>query len=183
MQKCLLIVDAQEAWRDKKSSFYIGGLTKYIAATNKLLDWAHQSKIPVIFSLHVFRKDGSDILTQEKGVMDDFLAGNLRAGLIADLKKASGDRIVVKNRFSVFSNKNFHKILEDLKIDEVFIGGITTNCCVRATIVDLYNLAYKITVIKEACAASSKKTDEFTFRDLKSLLYGIKIVGLDLMIK
>jgi nicotinamidase-related amidase len=84
----------------------------------------------------------------------------------------------VKNRFSVFSNKDFDNFLKKNKIEELIVGGLITNCCVRATIIDAYNLGYKTTIVKEICASDSKETDEFTFKDLKSLLFGIKIVGL-----
>lgn len=182
-RRCLLIIDAQEAWRDKKSPFYIGDLKSYISATNKLLAWARQNKVPVIFSLHQFKKDGSDILPSERGQVDDFISGNPRAALIGGLNKNPADIVLIKNRFSVFSNKSFEKLLERLKAKEVIIGGITTNCCVRATIIDLYNLAYKITVIREACVSDSRQTDEFTFKDLASLLGGIKIISLNKFLK
>ena len=181
--KCLLIIDAQEAWRDKNSPFYIGDLKEFIVATNKLLVWARQQKIPIVFSLHIFKADGSDVLKQEKGQIDDFLVGNPRAELFADLEKSPEDLILIKNRFSVFSNPRLDKILKEREIKELIIGGITTNCCVRATIIDAYNKEYGITIVKEACASESIKTDEFTFSDLESILSGIRIKKLEEVLK
>ena len=179
MSKCLLIIDAQEAWRDEKSSFFIGDLKEYVESTNKLIVWAREKNIPIIFSLHKFKKDGSDILKQEKGCLDDFISGNPRAELIADLDKKPEDIILEKNRFSVFSNLEFDKILREKGIREIIMGGLITNCCVRATAIDAYNLEYGITIVKEACASGSDETDKFTFQDLESLLFGIKIVSLE----
>jgi nicotinamidase-related amidase len=183
MKKCLLIIDSQEAWRDEKSALFIGDLKSYIKATNELIARARKNEIPIIFSLHKFKKDGSDILKQEKGFLDDFISGNPRAELIADLDKKPKDIILVKNRFSVFSNPDLDKFLRDKNIEEIIMGGLITNCCVRATAIDAYSQEYKITIIKDACASDSKETDKFTFRDLKSLLFGIKIVSLKEIIK
>lgn len=179
MNKCLLIIDAQEAWRDKNSQLFIGDLKEYVAATNKLISWAREKKIPIIFSLHKFKKDGSDILKQERGCLDDFIDGNPRAELIADLDKKLEDIVLTKNRFSVFSNLELDKILRENNAEEIIMGGLITNCCVRATTIDAYNKEYKITIVKEACASDSQEAEEFTFRDLKSLLFGIEIVNLE----
>lgn len=175
MSKCLLIIDAQEAWRDKNSSFYLGDLKEFIGATNQLIAWAREQKIPIIFSLHKFKPDGSDILRQELGKLDEFIDGRPGAKLISALDKKEGDIILIKNRFSIFSNSELDEILKREKIDELIMGGLTTNCCVRATVVDAYNKEYNITIIKEACASDSKETDEFTFRDLRFLHFGLKI--------
>ncbi|KKS26518.1 MAG: hypothetical protein UU87_C0001G0033 [Parcubacteria group bacterium GW2011_GWA2_42_11] len=173
--KCLLIIDAQEAWRDKKSSLYLGDLKSYIQATNQLIAWAREQKIPIIFSLHKFKPDGSDILKQEKGKLDEFIDHAPGAELISDLNKQGGDIVLIKNRFSVFSNPGLEEILKREKIEELIMGGLITNCCVRATAIDAYNREYGITIVKEACASDSAETDDFTFRDLRSLLFGIKI--------
>jgi nicotinamidase-related amidase len=183
MKECLLIIDAQEAWRDEKSSLFIGDLKEYVEATNKLIAWARKNKIPIIFSLHKFKPDGSDILKQEKGYLDDFIDGNPRAELISDLDKKPEDIILVKNRFSFFSNLELEKILEEKGVKEIIMGGLITNCCVRATAIDAYNLEYGIIIVKEVCASGSNEIDEFTFQDLESLLFGIKIVNLEEIIK
>lgn len=183
VNNCLLIIDAQEAWRDEKSPLFIGDLKEYVESTNKLIAWAREKNIPIIFSLHKFKKDGSDILKQEKGCLDDFIDNNPRAELIADLNKQPEDILLIKNRFSVFSNPEFDKFLRANGISEIIMGGLITNCCVRATAIDAYNLEYGIIIVKEACASDSNETDEFTFRDLESLLFGIKIVNLEEIIK
>lgn len=178
-----MIIDSQEAWRDKESPFFVGNLKNYIEATNRLISWARKNNIPVIFSLHKFKKDGSDILKREKGHLDDFIDGNPRAELIADLDKKPEDIVLIKNRFSVFSNPDLNKILKEKSSEEIIIGGLITNCCVRATAIDAYNLEYGITIVKEVCASDSQETDEFTFRDIKPLLFGVKIVSLEEIIK
>jgi nicotinamidase-related amidase len=178
--KCLLIIDAQEAWRDKKLAFYLGDLKEFISTTNKLIAWARQNKIPIIFSLHKFKADSSDILKQERGTnLEEFIDGRSGAELISALDQRDDDIILIKNRFSVFSNPELDKILQRGKIDELIIGGLITNCCVRATVVDAYNREYVITIIKEACASNSKETDEFTFRDLRFLHFGLKIKSVE----
>ena len=96
------------------------------------------------------------------------------AELISALDKKDGDIVLIKNRFSVFSNPELDEILKREKVDELIIGGLITNCCVRATVVDAYNREYGITIVEEACASDSKETDEFTFRDLRFLHYGLK---------
>jgi nicotinamidase-related amidase len=133
MNKCLLIIDAQEAWRDEDSPFFIGGLKQYVRATNELIGWARKQNLPIIFSLHKFKKDGSDILKQEKGKLDDFIDGNPRAELMADLDKKPEDIVLIKNRFSVFVNPELDEILKEKGTEEIIMGGLITNCCVRAT--------------------------------------------------
>ncbi len=58
--------------------------------------------------------------------------------------------------------------LQGKNVDELIIGGIMTNLCVRSAVSDAYDRDFRLTVVKDACVSDSASTDRFTFKDIRA---------------
>ena len=165
MAKALILVDYQEEWRDRRSDYYIGSLGKVAEAAKKILDKARAKRIKVIFTQHI-----------EPSPTTAFKRDSKNAGIIKELEPLWNEKVIVKNVVSPFYGTGLDSYLKDNNVDEIIVAGIMTNLCVRSTVSDAYDRGMAITIVKDACASDSRRTDEFTFRDLSRTRPEIKIV-------
>jgi nicotinamidase-related amidase len=156
MPSVLLIIDFQAEWRDKGSEYYLGNFNSKVRNAALLVEYLHKMKLPVIFTRYI-----------ELGSTTAFAEGTKNAQLMSELKVDPSDRVLTKNKISPFYNTDLEKILKEVKTDELVIGGIMTNLCVRSAVSDAYDRDYKIKVVTDACVSDSNEVDKFTFRDLK----------------
>lgn len=170
MYRALILVDFENEWVDKNSEDYLGNISKVIAKTNKLIDFCRKSGFKIVFTRHV-EKDS-------KHAWSDKSEGTK---IIAGLHKEKSDILVTKNKISPFYKTKLENELHGIK--NIVVCGILTNLCVRSLVQDAYDRDFSITVIKDCCVASDKKTQDFTFKDLKSTREEIEFLNLNEFIK
>lgn len=66
---------------------------------------------------------------------------------------AVGELVVAKRRYSGFHGTRLDDELKARAIDTLVVCGLTTECCVEATVRDAFNLDYHVFVARDACAA------------------------------
>lgn len=67
---------------------------------------------------------------------------------------------VEKDAYSGFDNTQLHGMLQDRGVKRLFVGGISTDYCVKATILDALNLDYTTFFLSDAsCAVDINDTD------------------------
>jgi nicotinamidase-related amidase len=152
--KALILVDLENEWLDKKSDYFVGDITQMLKRTNKLIDTCRRRGHKIIFITHI-----------EKGSDSAFAPNSFNVKIISGLNKEKKDLLIKKNKISPFYNTPLAKELKGVK--EIVVSGILANLCVRSTIQDAYDRDFKVTVIKDCCASFDKKTQDFTFADLK----------------
>jgi nicotinamidase-related amidase len=165
MSPALLIIDFQEEWRDKKSRYYLGQFKTQLRDASLLVDHFHVKRWPVIFTRHV-----------EVGSTTAFAEATKNTQIVSELNVEPTDHVLTKNRISPFYNTDLEKILKELAPDEVVIGGIMTNVCVRSAVSDAYDRDYRIRVVTDACVSNSSEVDRFAFKDLKKTRPEIEFV-------
>jgi nicotinamidase-related amidase len=156
MPPVLLVVDFQEEWQDKKSDYYLGQFKNQLRNTRLLIEHFHRNGWPVILTRHV-----------EVGSTTAFAEGTKNTQIASDLSVGPADRVITKNKISPFYNTELEKMLKELATDELVVGGIMTNLCVRSAVSDAYDRGYRIKVVTDACVSDSAEVDRFTFKDLK----------------
>lgn len=85
--------------------------------------------------------------------------------------------MITKHKISPFFKTDLDDYLMCKGIDEILVGGIMTNLCVRSAVSDAYDRDLRISLLKDICVSGSKKIDAFTFSDLKRTRPEVKIVG------
>jgi len=155
MKKALILVDFENEWIDKDSDNFVGDISGTIKRTNELIDFCRTKGFKIIFTTHI-----------EKGSKEEFVEGSESVKIIPALHRKESDILILKNKVSPFYKTNLENELKGIK--EIVTTGILTNLCVRSLVQDAYDRDFAITVIKDCCVALDKKTQDFTFKDLKA---------------
>mmetsp|Transcript_45529 Transcript_45529/g.110791 ORF Transcript_45529/g.110791 Transcript_45529/m.110791 type:complete len:202 (-) Transcript_45529:43-648(-) len=90
-----------------------------------------------------------------------FVAGSEGASLVPDLRSYNTTmRFVPKNNYSCFANSDLKPILDNAKIEEVYICGINTDYCVFATALDCFQYnKFKTYVVEDAVSSIGGQHD------------------------
>lgn len=163
--KALILVDLENEWLDKKSDYFVGDISGMLARTNQLIDKCRKRNYKIIFITHI-----------EKGSDSAFRPGSENVDIISGLHKNKKDILIKKNKISPFYSTSLAKELKGVK--EIVVSGILANLCVRSTIQDAYDRDFKIIVVKDCCASFDRKTQDFTFADLKFTRPEINFINL-----
>lgn len=166
MRKALILVDYQNEWRDRKSEYYLGNLRTCIAAAKRIAEEARRKGITVIYTRHI-----------EPSPTKAFKRGSRNSEIVGELSPGRSDFVITKSRISPFYRTRLEALLKRRGIKSIAVAGIMTNLCVRSTVSDAYDRDMEVTLVRDACSSGSKKTDSFTFKDIKSTRPEVKIVS------
>lgn len=78
--------------------------------------------------------------------------------------------VVKKRRYSGFYGTDLDLILREHGINTVLVVGTKTNCCIRATVTDAYNLAYNAVVVRECVATNDPAVNQVHLDDIEKYL-------------
>ncbi|MDD2516028.1 MAG: cysteine hydrolase [Candidatus Gracilibacteria bacterium] len=163
--KALILVDLENEWISPDSDYYVGDISKSLDKINNLIDFCRNNGDKIIFVRHI-----------ERGSDSAFVENSRNVEIIESLHKLPQDSIISKYKISPFYETNLAEELAG--IQEIIVGGILTNLCVRSLIQDAYDRDFVITVIKDCCITKSKEIQEFTFRDLRETRTEINFMDL-----
>jgi nicotinamidase-related amidase len=109
-----------------------------VPQVRKLIEFCRSQQIPVIYTTHVHRVDGSDM-----GRMADLFpiirqgvalkAGTEGVEIYHDLKPRPGEPVIEKHRYSAFYNTDLEILLRNKQVDTLIISGVATNVCCEST--------------------------------------------------
>ncbi len=170
MSNALVLVDFQKEWTNPESDDFLGDIKQLVQRTNKLIDFCRKKGCKIIFTRHV-----------EKDSVDAWSEKSEGTRLLDELHKEKQDVIITKHKISPFYQSKLDKELGDS--EKIIVAGILTNMCVRSLIQDAYDRDFEITVIKDCCATYDKKTQEFTFKDLKATREKIEFLNVKEFVK
>lgn len=164
----LVVVDLQRGFTDPENPLG-GDLSDVVERTNQLLDAAHGSGLPVVFTRVVTtHPEGADL-----GVWLDKIPtlGTLEADsewvAIDDrLDRAESDSLLDKRQASAFHETELPSLLRRWDTDTVVVAGCTTSGCVRATGVDACAHGYRTIVPAEGVGDRAEEPHEANLFDL-----------------
>lgn len=104
---------------------------------NQVADLFRKNKKPVIF-------------VQHDGTKENFLhSGTEDWKILPELRQENSDLYLEKEANDSFYNTNLSPLLEELKIDHLYITGCATDFCVNATIHSALVKDYDLTIVKD----------------------------------
>ena len=169
----LLIIDMQNGFIQKESSFCIAGAEATLPQCAKTLAHARELGIPVYYVRRDYAPDGSDI---EASRYASWVAGgrpiSTGSALSGSLdfpdiiKPQATDRIVTKPRFSAFHNTALSEELHARSINTVILIGTTTPNCVRATCYDALSLNFNVVIIEDCTSSRSPEVQAANIADM-----------------
>ncbi|MEN2412768.1 cysteine hydrolase family protein [Flavobacterium mesophilum] len=142
----LILIDIQKGFHDIA---YWGGDRNNVDAEQKageLLEIWRAKKLPVFHVQHCS--------SNPKSILDETNPGNEFQDVV---KPLDGETIIKKNVNSAFIGTNLKELLDNAKIKNLVIVGLTTDHCVSTTTRMAGNLGYNVYLISDATATFNKK--------------------------
>lgn len=150
--------------------------TAIVPKIEALLVFCRKKQIPIIHLARMHRADSIDVerFRLETFKKQPFLVeGTEGASVIEELKPLSSEYVIPKKRFSGFFQTDLLMILTRLNIKSLFVCGLQTPNCVRATVVDALCYDFDVTLIEDAITAQTPQIHNANLFDMANM--GAKI--------
>ena len=149
----LLVIDFVRAYLVPGSPLY-AGVEAARDACRELLSAARAAGIPVVHTNVQYQPGGRDggVFFRKVPALACFEAGAHPelAAFAEGLEPAAGETVITKQYASAFFGTSLASTLTALGVDTVFIAGVSTSGCVRATAVDACQHGFVPFVVREA---------------------------------
>ena len=166
----LLVVDMQNGFCAHEGSYEkhgadISAYREIIPNVKRIIDTAHEMRMPVFYTQQVREASGIDLLTRRHRIIPkrrleftekipSCIRGTWDAEIIDELLPADGDHIVVKRRDSAFQDTEFELWLESSGADTVIYTGIDTCICVENSFRQGFNMGFDVILVEDAIAST-----------------------------
>lgn len=170
----LIIIDVQndfchENGLNAKFHGNISDSQEIIPKIDTLINEARKLGIKIVFvqTVHTEHTVSKSLKKQRKlnGFRDIVKKGGWGADFYKLLPQEQ-DVILEKHQYSAFFGTSLDMILKNSDIKSLLLTGVATNVCVDTTARDGFMLDYNITVVKDACASSSKEMHSFAIENI-----------------
>jgi maleamate amidohydrolase len=174
------ILESMKKWRTSCGS--VGW--DAIPHLRNLIDAARVSRIPVFYSTGIPpRPDqfdrGAWTYKNRRGAEDRSspVAGVRGNDIVAEIAPAAHEFLIQKQKPSIFFGTPLPGYLVDLGVDTLIVCGTTTSGCVRATVLDGFNLNYRISVVEECTFDRFESTHAMNLFDMNAKYADVVGVG------
>jgi nicotinamidase/pyrazinamidase len=161
----LLVVDVQNDFLPGGALGIAGG-DRIIAPLNRLLQAWRARGLPTILSRDWHPPAHCSFAAQGGPWPEHCVAGTPGADFSARLTRASSDRVISKathldrDAYSVLDGTPLAALLRERSITRLFIGGLATDYCVRATGLDARAAGLDVVVLADAVCAVDVRPDD-----------------------
>ena len=140
MKSCLIVIDAQESFR-QRPYFTARDLPAYVAAQNALIDGCVARQIPVVRIFHV---EGADVDS------NPFALASGHVKPLAELSDFEPAATFHKDRHSALVGTGLDVWLTQNGIGKLIISGIRTEQCCETTTRHASDLGFKVDYVLDA---------------------------------
>ncbi|RHW38307.1 isochorismatase family protein [Lysinibacillus yapensis] len=165
----ILVIDFMKGFTNEDSPLGFN-FDNEIKATKKLLHFARQEEIPIIFTTVMYEahfKDGAHFV-QKVPALTCLTMESEWVKIDQRLERKESEPLVIKKFASAFFGTNLASILAFEKIDTTLIVGCTTSGCVRATAVDALQHGFRVVIPEECVGDRSQKAHEANLYDIET---------------
>lgn len=146
---CVLVVDFQRAFTDPTTPLGLD-VEDAVLNTVTLLATAREAGLPILYLAPIVEAEaGSSPLLTKVPTLAYLKPGTPGVEIDDRLAPHDGDVVVHKTAFSGFHRTDLEDILRRDGIDTVFVAGCVTSTCVRATVIDGVQRAFRMIVVAE----------------------------------
>jgi biuret amidohydrolase len=174
----LLIVDMQ-----KEDLFPLANFTTAVNNTVKLLEFARQHDALIIFTRHINDLDRMPLPNGEPlndlGEPASYTAGTYRTDVLDELHPLPSDLVIDKGRYSAFFKTRLDRELRERNITRLVVCGVMTDVCVLGTVLDGFYNNYDMTLIADACAATTSAAHYSALHIMSNWIYELEIISTD----
>lgn len=150
----LVLIDFCRAYFEPDSELYCGQPAHdALASALRVREAARAAGAPVILTCVVYHPGGIDggRFFEKVAPLRYFVKGHPLAAWGPGLEPHDDELVVPKQYPSAFFGTSLASTLTALGVDSVFLAGLSTSGCVRASCVDAMSHGFRTAVIAEAC--------------------------------
>ena len=142
MTPAIIIIDLQKYFYKLATPKFENKINPNI---EKLLKFAREEKIKIIHIKTVYKKDKSNWPEAYKTRDAMWCMENTEdCKIIPSALPQPNETVIIKKRFSSFYETELDEVLQQNKIDTLFIAGFSGDVCVRMTTMDAFNRGYNL---------------------------------------
>lgn len=175
-QPVLLVIDIQKsAFMDYKAGIPV--MPRYrenMERAKRVVDAAHEAKIPVIFFQEIHRRNKIDYGRELDGTEDiHCLEGEPGTPVAAEeMDMRPTDYFVHKRRYSVFFGTETEILLKGLKAETLIMIGGMTDVCVHYSFADGHQHDYYCRVVSDCVGGTSPEAHQASLNAMEYLQEG-----------
>jgi nicotinamidase/pyrazinamidase len=154
----LVIVHVQNDFVEGGALAVAGG-DEVIAPLNRYIEVFHRNRLPIIATRDWHPSDHCSFREQGGPWPPHCVQGTAGAQFVSELMLPSGTTVVssatqaYKEAYSSFEDTDLNQLLRGLGAERLFVGGLATDYCVRATVKDGLVLGYQVFLLIDAVRA------------------------------
>lgn len=165
----IIVVDVTNGFTDPESP--VGAdLTEVIAETNRVLDVARKSGVPVIFTSIAY--EDPDVegghWVRKIPALRVLRKGTPAVDVDARLNRKPSEPVIYKCYTSSFFGTHLQALLQHLEVDTVIVCGTSTSGCIRATACDAVQLGFRCIVPETAVGDRAEAPHRANLFDIDS---------------
>ncbi len=141
-----------------------------VEAAAKLVSAARAADIPVVFTRVSYQPGGSDggLFMSKIPALQIFEEGSELGDFPAEPRPLAGETVVTKQYASAFFGTSLAATLTASGIDTLYICGLTTSGCIRASATDALQHGFRPMVVADACGDREAGMHESNLLDLQA---------------
>lgn len=179
----LLLIDLQK----ESGTSDVIGMNEIVQKTKLLIQTCRQQEIPIIYTRHISRADGIGLANNdpvnEQGEPLYYHSDKETIEIMDEIKPHKNDIIVDKYRYSGFYESSLDLMLKSLDIKHLIIGGVLTDCCVLATVLDAYYRDYQVNLVKDICGTTTAGAHMAATLMMANWIYDLNVYDADQIAK
>lgn len=152
--KALLVVDVQNDFCPG-GSLAVRRADDVVPKLNKVIEAFHKAGLPIFYSRDWHPRNHMSFKDQGGIWPSHCVKGTSGARFHPNLEITRGARIISKattqdfEAYSAFQGTNLEKQLKSLGVDDVVLGGLTTDYCVKESSIDGLKAGFRVAVLKD----------------------------------
>jgi maleamate amidohydrolase len=168
-QPAVLVVDVVQAYLVDGSPLR-APVEDVVASAARLVDAARAAGVPVLFTRVSYQVGGADggLFRLKIPSLKVFEEGSPLGAFPAAPAPRPGETVVTKQYASAFHGSSLASTLTASGIDTLFICGLTTSGCIRATASDALQHGFRPLVVADACGDRDKRLHDANLLDLQA---------------
>ncbi len=165
MRPALLVVDVQADFCPGGALAVLGG-DEVVPGLNKVINAFVRAGLPIFFTRDWHPHDHISFKSRGGTWPPHCVQGTPGAEFHRDLRVPAGAVIISKGderdaeAYSGFQGTDLRERLRKLSVDGVFLGGLTTDYCVRETTLDARRAGFDVTVLEDCIRAVNVKAGD-----------------------
>jgi nicotinamidase-related amidase len=173
VKPALLVIDMQHDFVDRTGSVPCHGASSVVPKIKRLVEKAHETGIPVIYTRELHRANKVDLGRELDGDCPlHCVQGTRGAEIVEDLNPGEKDYVIDKRRYSCFLGTDLLILLKGLDVDILYLTGVATDVCVYLTAMDAHQLDYKVKIVEDCVAGTSKAAHKAALAAVERLQKG-----------